>query len=53
MDHFILITLGKFISIVMNNKAFRNLFCNPQEFSHQFNNGIYKKKKKIRQAVGL
>ena len=27
-------TLGPFKSFVMNNKAFRNLFCNPQNSFH-------------------
>ena len=49
-------TMGPFKSFVMSNKAFRNLFCNPQEFSHlldsnnrgcqsffKLNNSIYKK----------
>ena len=28
---FLIRTLGLFKSFVMNNKAFRNLFCNPQK----------------------
>ena len=48
-------TVGPFKYFVMNNKAFHNLFCNPQKSFHtspnnrgcqsffQLNNSIYKK----------